>query len=166
MSLEIERRFIVKGKNWKNIASNPQHFQQGYLTSSLEGWTIRIRIEGKKQAWLTLKTHATGISNHEFEYSIPIDDAYSIWKLVQYKLTKIRYELNLVGGNWIVDCFEKENAPLVIAEVELSSESDPVLKPKWCGREITGEKQFSNAALAQNPFSKWPEQKRLALNLN
>ena len=55
----------------------------------------------------------------------------------------------------MVDCFEGDNAPLVLAEVELSDASDLFDRPDWCGREITGEGLWSNAALAYQPISSW-----------
>ena len=44
MALEIERRFLVQGNEWKALAGNAQHFRQGYLVTSIDKWTIRIRI--------------------------------------------------------------------------------------------------------------------------
>ena len=123
-----------------------------------------MRILGEKKAWLTLKSPAQGISNHEFEYAIPLNDAESLWKLAPHKLTKTRYELNLYAGAWIIDCFQGKNSPLVIAEVELTSEKEKVQKPSWCGEEITTNKQFSNAALAQRPISLWSIESRLIKN--
>ena len=45
MALEIERRFLVKGNEWRNISCNAQYLRQGYLTTSINNWTVRIRIE-------------------------------------------------------------------------------------------------------------------------
>ena len=63
----------------------------------------------------------------------------------------------------MLDVFEEANAPLVIAEVELEREDQPVAIPPWCVREITGEGAFSNAALARQPFDQWPSQERQAV---
>ena len=166
MALEIERRFLVQGNTWQDIALSPQYFRQGYLATSIENWTIRIRIHEQKKAWLTLKSPAKGISSHEFEYLIPLNDAESIWKLTPHKLTKFRYQLNLDSGKWIIDCFDKSNSPLVIAEVELTSIDEQIDIPTWCYQEITSNKEFSNAALALNPISNWPKESRLAIHLS
>ena len=155
MALEFERRFLVQKEDWKELAKQGQHLRQGYISSTFDGWTVRIRILAKKQAWITLKSPAKGISNYEYEYLVPLDDAEEIWELVPHKVIKTRYELNLSGGEWIVDCFEGKNSPLVLAEVELSSNDEIVEKPSWCGEELTGRYQWSNAALAQNPISNW-----------
>ncbi|WP_320666521.1 CYTH domain-containing protein [Prochlorococcus sp. MIT 1307] len=166
MALEIERRFLVKGQEWKTIARNAQHFRQGYLVTSVKSWTVRVRIIEQEKAWLTLKSPAGGIARHEFEYLIPLDDAESLWDQALYKLTKTRYELRLNGFDWVIDCFEDQNAPLVIAEVELTSHNQAIEKPNWCYQEVTALQKLSNAALAQDPVSNWSIENRLAINLN
>ena len=60
----------------------------------------------------------------------------------------------------MVDCFQGENAPLVLAEVELVSAQVDLVIPSWCGEEITGESRWSNAVLAQHPVQSWPEEER------
>ena len=59
------------------------------------------------------------------------------------------------GGDWVLDCFEGENAPLVLAEVELPDAEAPLVLPDWCAEEVTGDGRWSNAALACNPISRW-----------
>ena len=58
MGLEIERRFLVTSDGWKAHAGTPQPLRQGYLASSAEGVTVRMRLRGEDQAWLTLKASA------------------------------------------------------------------------------------------------------------
>ena len=155
MALEIERRFLVAGEEWKISASNSQHLRQGYLASSKEGWTVRVRILREQTAWLTLKAPAGGISRHEFEYLIPLADAESLWERAPYKLSKTRYPLNINGNDWVIDCFKARNYPLIIAEIELTSPEQHFERPTWCYQEITSSQKLSNAALAQTPISEW-----------
>ncbi|CAI8163353.1 MAG: CYTH domain-containing protein [Prochlorococcus sp.] len=166
MGLEIERRFLVVAEEWRELAGPAQPLRQGYLAASPQGFTIRMRIGGQDQAWLTLKAPAQGIARHEFEYLIPLVDAESLWDLAPHRLTKTRYNLNLAGGDWIVDCFDGANAPLVLAEVELPNATHPIQIPAWCGQEITAESKWSNAALARNPIAEWSVQDRLVHGLN
>ena len=166
MALEIERRFLVKGNEWKAISLDSQHFRQGYLTTSIQNWTVRVRIMGKEKAWLTLKYPAEKIARHEFEYLIPIKDAEEIWERTPHKLFKTRYHLDLKEGNWIIDCFEESNDPLVIAEVELVTAEQNIPIPNWCFNEITNNKQLTNAALAQKPIRTWTNEDLMTINLN
>ena len=160
MGLEVERRFLVEGLAWRAFAGPPRLFRQGYLASSINGFTVRIRISSMEKAWLTIKAPADGIARYEFEYLIPLQDAEAIWHLTPYQIIKKRYNLSLSGGEWIVDCFEGNNKPLVLAEVELNSADDPIDIPKWCWQEITGESQWSNAFLAHTPIANWSREKR------
>jgi adenylate cyclase len=54
-----------------------------------------------------------------------------------------------------VDEFYGENSGLVIAEIELDSETESFEKPSWIGKEVTNDERFYNAYLSQNPYSKW-----------
>ena len=66
-----------------------------------------------------------------------------------------RYLLKYGPGEWIVDCFQGENHPLILAEVEMNSEKDFIEVPNWCVKEITGVRDLSNASLANSPLSNW-----------
>jgi CYTH domain-containing protein len=160
MALEIERRFLVAGDGWREHVCWSRQLQQGYLAGSARGLTLRVRSDGAGAAWLTLKYPAAGIARHEFEYAIPPGDAQALLERSEARLLKCRHGLDLPGGDWVLDVFDAENAPLVIAEVELESEEQALELPGWCRREITGIGAFSNAALAQRPFASWSAEER------
>ena len=63
MPLEIERRFLVTGSGWRVHAGEPQHLRQGYLASSEQGFTVRLRLRADGKAWLTLKTPAVSYTH-------------------------------------------------------------------------------------------------------
>lgn len=166
MAFEIERRFLVIGESWRSFAGSAMPLRQGYLVGSPEGFTVRVRILEKEQcAWLTLKAPYKGITSHEFEYLIPVEDAESLWGLAPFRLTKTRYELNLQGGSWVVDCFEGANSPLVLAEVELASAEQLLKVPDWCWKGVTGVSEWSNAALAKMPLDQRSFRQRLDCRL-
>ena len=66
MSIEIERKFLVKGP-FKEQAASRTHIIQGYI-SSQKGRTVRVRLRDKK-AYLTIKgpSRDGGLSRYEFE---------------------------------------------------------------------------------------------------
>jgi CYTH domain-containing protein len=167
MALEIERRFLVSGQGWRGQVAWAAQLRQGYLTAGPEGFTVRVRV-GDGRAWLTLKAQASadGLVRHEFEYPIPMGDAESLLALAPRQLSKCRYGLTLPGGDWVLDVFEGQNAPLVVAEVELqdaSADQGQLPVPSWCVLEITGRPELSNAALAQQPLASWPQTRRQEL---
>lgn len=167
MAVEIERRFLVISDGWMHHAVAAHDLRQGYLASSADGVTVRLRLRADGQAWLTLKASAdpTGLVRHEFEYPIPMADAEALWTLAPHRLEKTRHSLDLPGGDWVVDCFAGRNAPLLLAEVELPSRDAPLSIPDWCGPELTGDPRWTNAVLAIQPVQSWThaERQRFAL---
>ena len=153
MGIEIERRFLVKNESWKSLVTLSEDFIQGYLNSNPEDLAVRVRISNNKKGFLTLKSSIDGLINKEFEYPIPIKDAYGLMKLSKYKLSKTRYKIKINNKDWVVDSFKNLNSPLVLAEIELDDPSEKVQIPSWCGKEITGIKSLSNAFLAKTPIS-------------
>ena len=153
MGIEIERRFLVKNEDWKSQVILSEDFRQAYLNSSIDEWTIRVRIIDRNQSYITLKSYLNHLINHEFEYSIPIQDAIELFNLSKHKITKTRYQLKIDRKDWVVDSFKGLNSSLTIAEIELNSESEQIQIPAWCEKEITGIKSLSNASLAKKPIS-------------
>ena len=51
--------------------------------------------------------------------------------------------------------FYGENEGLIVAEIELRSESDQFEKPEWLGNEVTGDPRYFNSMLAKNPYAGW-----------
>jgi len=60
MAFEIERRFLIKNDNWKEFINKKINIEQGYLTQSLDGWIIRVRLIGKNSK-IALKKHIKGL---------------------------------------------------------------------------------------------------------
>jgi len=156
MALEIERRFLIKNDNWKEFINKKISIEQGYLSKSLDGWIIRVRLIGKDSK-ITLKKHIKGFTNFEFEYSIPRSDAEKIMSNLPNTIKKDRFFLEIEKKSWIIDCFKENNYPLKIAEIELSNEEEDLSLPSFISQEITGLTYYSNFSLANNPFSEWGE---------
>ena len=156
MSLEIERRFLIKNDNWKEFITKKILIEQGYLSKSLDDWIIRIRFTGKEFK-IALKKHIKSFTNFEFEYSIPRGDAETIMSNLSNTIKKDRFFLEIEKKSWIIDCFKENNYPLEIAEIELSNEEEDLILPSFISKEITGLTHYSNFSLANNPFSEWEE---------
>ena len=153
MALEIERRFFVVSEAWQELSIKQEQLDQGYLSAGHEAVVVRVR-RSQEQAWLTLKAPTSNPEiRQEFEYPIPPTDADALLALTPRRVEKTRHHLNCPGGDWVVDVFAGANAPLVIAEVERSDPEAPLTIPPWCGEEITGRGELSNAALAMRPWS-------------
>ena len=156
MSLEIERRFLLKNDNWKEFITKKIYIEQGYLSNSLDEWISRIRFTGKEFK-ITLKKHIKGFTNFEFEYTIPRKDGEIIMSNLANTIKKERFYLEVEKKSWIIDCFKEKNYPLEIAEIELSNEQEDLILPSFILKEITGLKHYSNFSLANKPFSEWKD---------
>lgn len=155
MPQEIERKFLVTG-DYKSQAYAQSRIVQGYI-SSARGRTVRVRIRDAK-GYLTIKgaSNASGTSRYEWEKEIPRNEAEDLMKLCEPGvIDKTRYLVR--SGNHIfeVDEFHGENAGLVVAEVELTSENEPFEKPDFIGQEVTGDVRYYNSQLMKHPFTGW-----------
>ena len=65
-------------------------------------------------------------------------------------LVKRRFLLDVAGTMFGVDVFERLHAGLMLCEVEAESQAalDHIALPLWVGEEITGDPDFTGAALA------------------
>jgi CYTH domain-containing protein len=150
--VEIERKFLVEGEAWRT--PDAVLIRQGYLNED-PSRTVRVRTAGAN-AFLTIKGKSKGATRAEFEYAIPLEDAEALFALCQRPLIeKFRHTIPYAGLSWEVDEFLGENAGLVVAEVELTSEGQCFERPAWAGREVTSEPRYFNSSLARNPFSRW-----------
>lgn len=152
--IEIERRFLLKNDAWKAVAGTPCLMSQGYLSVEKER-IIRLRIIGNR-AWLTLKGYISDVSRSEFEYEIPVADAQTMMDtMCPFRLEKHRYEVSYQGFVFEIDEYFGDNAPLIVAELELPAEDTPFPRPDWLGEEITSDGRFTNAYLSKHPYSQW-----------
>ena len=153
MGIEIERKFLLSGEQWRALGQ-PLLLRQGYL-SSTPARVVRVRVEGD-QAFMTVKGKSVGATRGEWEYPIPLVDANQLLALCEQPLVeKFRRKIDYAGNVWEVDEFLGANAGLVVAEIELVSEDQPFARPDWIGAEVTHDARYFNSALARHPYSAW-----------
>jgi CYTH domain-containing protein len=154
MGVEIERKYRVKGDAWKQPEKG-QLYQQGYLSSHPDR-TVRVR-RVEDRGYITIKGKTAGAIRAEYEYEIPYQDALALLEHLCERplIEKVRYQIAYEGLIWEVDEFQGENRGLVVAEVELTDEHQPILLPPWVDQEVTAEAKYYNAHLVKHPFSQW-----------
>jgi adenylate cyclase len=154
--VEIERKFLVISDVFKSDVLCQNHIAQGYLSSVPER-AVRVRIKGEK-GYLTIKgkTNESGLSRFEWEKEIPVAEAKELLQLCEKGvIEKIRYEIQVGRHIFEVDEFYGENKGLIMAEVELQSETETFETPIWLGEEVTNDNRYYNAYLSQHPFKTW-----------
>ncbi len=145
---EIERKFLVRGDEWRKKATSDTHIEQGYLARGRKA-TVRVRIRDGKTATLTIKSRESGISRSEFEYKIPLKHARELMALCgASRIEKQGYVVPQGKLNWEIDVFTHRADGLVLAEIELEREDQVVKLPKWIGEEVTADPKYRNSKLA------------------
>ena len=156
MAHEIERKFLVDPKKFAQAVANADSVQikQGYLCRAMHA-SIRLRIVGAR-AILSVKGRVRGFSRSEYEYDIPMADAEAMMQeMCGNIIEKRRYFVKHENHIWEVDEFYGDNAPLLLAEIELNREDEEFSLPDFVGREVSKIAAFYNGSLARNPFKLW-----------
>ncbi|MBQ6433474.1 MAG: CYTH domain-containing protein [Bacteroidaceae bacterium] len=160
MALEIERKFLVKGDAYKDVAFNSSHIVQGYICGHP---TVRVRLRDDK-GYLTIKggSNDGGLSRYEFETEIPLADALAMLRLCSLGMVdKTRWLVDAGDGHTFeVDEFHGSNEGLVVAEVELAAPDEPYVRLDFLGQEVTGIKRYYNSHLRKYPYSAWSQEEK------
>jgi adenylate cyclase len=146
---EIERKFLVKWLPDNLKQSRRFVIEQGYLATESAGRQVRLRKTGKT----TSLTFKVGRASHREEREVKLSQKQfaALWPgTVGRRLRKVRYEIPWDNVMIEIDIYRGRHAGLVVAEVEFpNSASCRTFKaPWWFGREVTGEKRYSNVRLA------------------
>ena len=166
MSLEIERKFLVKDLK-KYIKLSKFYYDkisQGYLVNSPEK-VIRVRfvestLWGSCRGWITIKKPISHMTRKEEEFGIDSELALKLIKECSGIIQKKRYHIpiikrNNINGGWEIDIFAGANKGLVVAELELADEKESFDYPEWLGEEVTRDTKYLNSNLAINPYCNW-----------
>jgi adenylate cyclase len=149
-SREIERKFLIKRLPLEILHSRHSRIAQGYLANETGGRHVRLRKRGKT-ASLTFKV-GRGSAREEREIRLSAAQFAVLWPAtVGRRLRKVRYEVRWKNFTVEIDVYQGSNRGLVIAEVEFPSEAScrKFKPPAWFGREVTGQKRYSNVRLAR-----------------
>jgi CYTH domain-containing protein len=156
MSLEIERKFLVKNEDFKIASYQKKLLKQGYLNSD-KSRTVRVRI-ADDEGFITIKgqSNKTGTTRFEWEKEIDILEAEQLLLLCEPSIIdKTRFYVKSEHHIFEVDEFYSDNQGLIVAEIELNSENEEFKKPSWLGKEVTGNIKYYNSSLSKNPFKNW-----------
>ncbi len=148
-SREIERKFLLKRLPERLKQARRCVIVQGYLAAEPGGRHVRLRKKGKI-ASLTFKV-GRGAHREEREIKLSAKQFSALWPAtVGRRLRKLRYEVPWKSLLIEVDVYRGKHSGLVVAEVEFPDRATcrKFKPPSWFGREVTGEKRYSNVRLA------------------
>ena len=156
MSVEIERKFLVKNLSFIKESFKCISIRQGFLNSD-KNRVVRIRVANDK-GYITIKGKSSknGVTRYEWEKEIDLDEANSLLSLCEVGIIeKKRYLVKFKKWVYEIDVFNADNEGLIVAEIELKSEGESFDEPQWLGKEITGITKYYNSELKKNPFKNW-----------
>ncbi len=148
-SREIERKFLLKELPPGFNRFRSYVIAQGYLASEPGGRHVRLRKKGKTTS-LTFKV-GRGSAREEREIELSPKQFASLWPATAgRRLRKLRHEIPWKDLLIEVDTYRGRHSGLVVAEVEFPDRATcrKFKPPSWFGREVTGEKRYSNVRLA------------------
>ncbi len=162
-NMEIERKFLVLDDSYKTLAERHVRIRQGYLCLN-PNCSVRVR-QWDEQAFLTIKSKAVkgSFSRYEFEKEITLDEFNHLFPLcLSGTIDKIRWLVPVSSTHYTphttlfeVDEFLGDNAGLVMAEIELQSESQSFPRPSFLGEEVTFDPRYFNSYLSLHPYRTW-----------
>jgi adenylate cyclase len=147
---EIERKFLIKLLPPSILRARHFRLAQGYLANESGGRHVRLRKKGKAMS-LTFKV-GRGTAREEREIKLSATQFAMLWPATRgRRLHKTRYEIPWKKLKIEVDIYHRLNQGLMVAEVEFPNHASrrKFKPPRWFGREITGEKRYSNVRLAR-----------------
>ncbi len=101
-------------------------------------------------------SNTSGLTRFEWEKEIPVNEAAALLKLCEKGIIdKIRFEVKMGNHVFEIDEFYGDNEGLVMAEIELKSETETFEKPSWLGKEVTSDNRYYNSYLSKNPYKNW-----------
>lgn len=159
--MEIERKFTLK-KLPENLETYPCHIiEQAYLNTAP---VVRIRQQDDSY-YLTYK--GSGLMSRE-EYNLPLDKSsyqHLLKKADGNVISKKRYVIPLENPQFTadfvplstpklsieLDVFEPPFAPLIMAEIEFSSEemANAFLPPDWFDEDVTMNPEYHNSNMSR-----------------
>ncbi len=165
--MEIEKKFTIQTLPPSLDSCQFHLIEQAYLNTDP---VVRIRRQDD-EFYLTYK--GKGLLARE-EYNLPLNEE-SYYHLREKAdgniITKRRYLIPLTQPSFDeqtglseqerntpltveLDIFDEPFAPLIIAEVEFSSEraANAFLPPSWFGQDVTFDPQYHNSNLSQRKF--------------
>jgi adenylate cyclase len=146
---EIERKFLVEWLPDELKRSRNVVIEQGYLATESAGRQVRLRKTGNATS-LTFKV-GRGSHREEREIELSPKQFATLWPgTTGRRLRKVRYEMPWDKVMIEIDIYRGRHAGLVVAEVEFPDTAScrSFKAPWWFGREVTGEKRYSNVRLA------------------
>ena len=157
VSVEIERKFLVKHWPGDLDSYRSKKIIQGYVAIEKGGVEVRVRQKGEGKYMFTIKGGASddGKKRPENEIEITEEQFGTLWDTTEgSQVEKVRYVVPLEGQRLEaeLDIYKNRLDGLETVEVEFPNDaaSEAFVPPAWFGQDVTSEKGLKNKELARN----------------
>lgn len=150
--VEIERKYLLSAVPERARLEKPLEIEQGWLPGKALLERLRhVRSDTGEQWYRTVKS-GEGLKRLEIEEPTSREIFDTMWPLTEGKpISKRRYRVVDQGWTWEIDEFVDRG--LVMAELEIPTETTAVDPPDWLGdylvREVTEDPDYLNYNLAR-----------------
>lgn len=150
--LEIERKYLLRGRPAIPPEAKLLHVDQGYLPGTRITERLRRARGPEGQRWYRTVKVGSGVARVEHEEETTVEVFRGMWPLTKGRRVRTRrHEVPAGQQVWHVDEFVDRD--VVLAEVELPSPDTAVDVPEWLRpflvREVTDEPEYQNVTLAR-----------------
>lgn len=148
--MEIERKFLIKNLP-EALESYPCYqIEQAYLCTDPV-----LRIRRKNEQYILTYKGPGFLVREEHEFPLKGESYQQLLKKAEGNLIKkMRYKIPYGNHTIELDVFDPPFAPLVLAEVEFSTEeeAEAFQCPNWFGEDVTYDPAYTNAAMSRQSF--------------
>jgi len=138
MSIEVERKFLIRRLPLAISELQGKVIEQGYVALEPGGHEVRLR-NSNGQFTLTVKSSGDMV-RQEYEIGLTQEQFEQLWPATEGRqIQKDRYVLSRDGYVIEVDVYHKPLNGLMVAEVEFASTNlaNDYVKEPWMGEEVT-----------------------------
>jgi CHAD domain-containing protein/CYTH domain-containing protein len=149
---EIERKYLLRELPAAVVDVPAVEMAQGYLPGERLSERLRHVSSAEGERWYRTLKAGTGLRRIEIEEETTREVFDGLWPLTEgRRLEKKRRRVQQDGFTWEIDEFRDRD--LVLAEIELPTETTSVAPPDWLQpyvvRDVTGEQEYQNYTLAR-----------------
>lgn len=150
--MTIYNKYLVDPNGWQSEKIIlTEKITSGFVfhPNDLRLVTMRIStVDNTGYLWLAGKSR-----NSSFEVPILFDTAKKMMKEYCDKfLYKTRHHIIYENRLWMIDVFEKNNEGVLIAQTEVETENEFVIKPPWLLNKINDKGVYSDESLLLKPY--------------
>jgi len=108
--------------------------------------SVRLRVTDSG-AWVQIWRPSD--PSRYFELSLPVDEAESMMSMCLRRTVRTSWDVRHGGDTWRVSEYSGRHSGLWTAFLELDSAKDGYEEPPWAGRNVSGDRRYTDEGLSR-----------------